>query len=132
MAARIAIPASERPASGAIGPGPGRGSGDVIHNVTVTGNTASVARSPALSGPSFAHSSRTYSRPPSISVMCEGNITVVFRNHASGRNASIAGTPIAIHSRKPMRMPEVCSTKRTRMPLGGDPMIVPRPPIDAA
>ena len=64
--------------------------------------------------------------------MREGNITVVFRNHASGRNASMAGTPIAIHSTKPMRMPEVCSTKRTRMPLGGEPMIVPRPPIDAA
>jgi hypothetical protein len=85
-----------------------------------------------LSGPSLAHSSRTYSRPPSISPRRDGNSTLVFRNQASGRNASIAGTPIAIHSRKPMRMPALCSTKRTRMPLGGEPMMVPSPPIEAA
>jgi hypothetical protein len=56
----------------------------------------------------------------------------VLRNQASGKKASIIGTPIAIHSRKPMRMPALCSTNRTRMPLGGEPMMVPSPPIEAA
>ncbi len=111
MAARIAMPASESPASGRdAADGPVDEQRGVIHSSTVTANTASVTRSPALRGPSSpTRRGRTRGRPRSRA-MREGNITVVFRSQASGRNTSIAGTPTAIHSRKPMRMPEVCST----------------------
>ena len=51
----------------------------------------SAAFSPRFSGPSFAISSATQARPPSISRIRVGNNTRVFNSHASGKNSSHRG-----------------------------------------
>ena len=101
IAASIAIPVSESPASGLV-PATTRPlrRGLQIQRKAVAANTASTAFSPRVKGPSLRYSSSKYRRPPAISPMSARNRTRVTSSQATGRNRSVNGPPTSSQSKK--------------------------------
>ena len=68
-------------------------------------NTTNTTRSARDTRPSFVSSSRMSALPPGISFNLMGKITYVSRNHVIAQNTIANGTPISIHSPKPIVSP---------------------------
>ena len=109
IAASMAMPASESPASG-FTPATTMplSSGLNIQRKAVTEKTASTIFSPRVRGPSLRYSSSKCCRPPSISPMSERNRTRVTSSQAIGRKMSVNGPPTSSQSKKLTSFWNVC------------------------
>src|SRR5690606_37493626 len=123
----------ESPASGREPPSSSvTSTGRKIHKVAVAAQTASVARAPRLIGPSAAAASAMAAGAPGACAPAPGgSCRASHHQHASSISAE-AGAAISIQWAKEIGSPLACAMKRAAMPLGGEPISVTIPPIDAA